>query len=297
VGGLGVFLYTRKGSAVSKTPIKIKDFSIPNYKSEADIAIVQGEDHYKATQKAMEIFGGMSNFIKKDDVVFIKPNAAWNRPPELAATTNPEVFRAVIEMVMKEGAKKVIVADNTCNNAKKSFESSGIEKVCQQTGAELVFLNDDTDYVPLVGSGTFLDTWQFLKLFQEVDNVPVVKSHSSSETTISMKNWFGVVAGKRSLLHQNIHQSVAFLAKVVKPTLIIADATRVMMKNGPSGGSLDDVKVFDEVIVGTDQVLVDTYGSNLMGFEGNLPEYINIAERIGVGTKNLQDAKKRTLAI
>jgi hypothetical protein len=67
-------------------------------------------DHYSVkdlTHKVFEAAGGISQFVSKGDVVVIKPNISWARPVKMAATTNPEVLQAVIELCQEAGAKKV----------------------------------------------------------------------------------------------------------------------------------------------------------------------------------------------
>jgi len=89
-------------------------------------------------QKVFEAAGGIRQFVSKGDVVVIKPNISWGRPSKMAATTNPEVLQAVIELCQEAGAKKVRIADNTIENAKFCFSVSGAANVAKITGAELI---------------------------------------------------------------------------------------------------------------------------------------------------------------
>jgi len=90
------------------------------------------------TRKTFEAAGGIGQFVSKGDVVLIKPNISWARPPKMAATTNPEVLQAVIELCQEAGAKKVRIADNTIDNANFCFSVSGAADVAKITGAELI---------------------------------------------------------------------------------------------------------------------------------------------------------------
>ena len=86
--------------------------------------------------------------------------------------------------------------------------------------------------------------WPFVEA-DRVINVPIVEAPRPVRRHPSMKNWYGVLGGHRVRLHQDIHRSIVDLAAMVKPTLTVLDATRVLMANGPTGGSLDDVKQVD----------------------------------------------------
>ena len=91
------------------------------------------------TQKMFESVGGINKFIAKGDVVVLKPNISWAQPPNLGATTHPEVIRAVIELCQEAGAKTVRIADNTIHDARRCFAVTGVGQVAEKTGAELIF--------------------------------------------------------------------------------------------------------------------------------------------------------------
>ena len=93
--------------------------------------------------------------------------------------------------------------------------------------------------------GEVLGEWPVLEPFLDADrliNVPIAKHHSLTGVTLGMKNWYGLIGGDRNRLHQRIHESLVDLTGFAKPTLTIMDAWRVLMRNGPTGGSEDDVE-------------------------------------------------------
>ena len=84
--------------------------------------------------------------------------------------------------------------------------------------------------------------------------MPIAKHHDLVPGTAAMKNFFGIIGGNRSELYYELTQAIVDLAAYFRPTLTIVDATRVLMRHGPGGGSLDDVAVRNSVICATDQV-------------------------------------------
>ncbi len=188
-------------------------------------------------QKIFEAAGGIRQFVSKVDVVVIKPNISWGRPSKMAATTNPEVLQAVIELCQEAGAKKVRIADNTIENAKFCFSVSGAANVAKITGAELI--NPDSSLMrEMKLQGDRLDVWPVYLPIVEADkliNLPVAKNHILSSLTLGMKNWFGAIGGRRGSLHREIHPNIVDLAQFFKPTITLIDATRIMARNGPSG--------------------------------------------------------------
>ena len=102
-----------------------------------------------------------------------------------------------------------------------------------------------------------------------------------------MKNWYGSLGGRRNRLHQSIDVSVADLATFMRPTLTVVDATRVLVRNGPQGGNIDDTRIMNTVLASVDQVAADAFACTLIGQKAeNLP-YLAMAEERGIGTSKL----------
>ena len=145
----------------------------------------------------------------------------------------------------------------------------------------------DEDFLELDMGGELLTTWPVLKYFVETDrliNMPIVKQHSLSVCTIGMKNLYGILGGRRNQLHQQIDQSIVDLASFCRPSLTVIDATRVLLRGGPTGGSLDDVAVENTVMCATDQVAADSRAAEFLGFEGGNVGHIALAELSGLGS-------------
>ena len=84
-----------------------------------ELVAVMGGEPAAMLEKALETLGGMGNFIKKGQKVVIKPNIGWDRTPELAGNTNPELISALVKQCLQAGASKVSVFDHTCDNWQK----------------------------------------------------------------------------------------------------------------------------------------------------------------------------------
>lgn len=251
------------------------------------------------TGKVFEAAGGIEKFVSKGDVVVIKPNISWARAPRFAATTNPEVLEAVIELCLGAGAKKVRIADNTIHNARRCFAVTGAGMVAKKTGADLIYPRSSLMRDMKI-RGHRLDVWPVFVPVREADkviNLPVAKVHVSSQLTLGMKNWIGAVGGRRNALHQDIHQTIVDLARFFKPTITLIDAIRIMVRNGPSGGSESDVAVKNRLILSDDPVAVDARAAGLFGLRPEKIGFIRLGEKQGLGTYDLTrlDQKKVTL--
>lgn len=254
-----------------------------------DIVAATGVSPAAITKAAIDGLGGIGRFISRGDIVVVKPNIAWDRLPEQAATTNPEVLSTVVRLCFEAGAKKVRVFDRPVNDPRRCYVQSGITKALAPLGADLFYV-DDRKFRDKQINGEVLKSWPlYTEIFEadKVINVPIAKHHGLAKITMSMKNWMGIMGGTRNQIHQRLDQSLADLGLVIKPTLTILDAVRILVANGPQGGSLSDVRKLDTVIAGVNQVTIDSYGATLFGMKGSDLGSVRAAAKMGLGSMDL----------
>ena len=268
--------------------VKVPDFSMPDMENK--MAVVRGKSRKETITKAFDVIGGIKSFIKPNDRVVLKVNAAFASPPMLSATTHPELLKQVIELCFKAGAKQVIVTDNPINDPATCFKLTGIEEATISSGGNLVLPKKSYFQPTTVIGGSLISNWPLL--YSPFENatkligLAPVKNHQRSGASMTMKNWYGLLGGRRNTFHQDIHNTIKELALMVKPTLVILDGTTTMMTNGPTGGALSDLKDTHTMIVSTDQVAADAFGSSLLEKSpADLP-YILKAEKAGAGTSD-----------
>ena len=258
-----------------------------------DLAVAQGASPEKIVRAAIGALGGIKRFIAKGDVVVVKPNIAWDRVPEQAGDTNPEVVAAVVQLCYEAGAKTVKVFDRPVNDPRRCYVQSGIEPSARAAGAD-VYHVDERRFKETEIGGLALKSWPLYADIFEADkviNVPIAKHHGLAKLTLSMKNWMGMMGGSRRVIHQKLDESLVDLAMKAKPCLTVLDAVRILTANGPQGGSLSDVKKLDTVVAGVDQVAVDSYGATLFGMQGRDLGYVRIAAEHGFGVMDLGKLK------
>ncbi|GIW88474.1 MAG: hypothetical protein KatS3mg108_2798 [Isosphaeraceae bacterium] len=275
----GLYLRDRWGmvGVEPPPPVTLRSFAVERDPSKPTLAIVRRRDPgaeatgsavdddpaFRMIKAGIDALGGIERFIKRDDVVVVKPNVAFDKNPDLAATTQPDAVEAVIRLCRAAGARRVIVCDNPINNPESCFFKTKVGDAALRAGAELM-LPKESYFEPLyIGGETITQTWKmFHRPFKEatkVIGIAPVKDHNLCKATVTMKNWYGLLGNPRNQFHQDIHGIISDFALMIQPTLVIADGRKLLMQHGPTGGSLNDVKVGDTVVVGTDHVAVDSW--------------------------------------
>ena len=253
----------------------------------------KGKDYYKLVAQVLEPLGTISKFVKIGDRVVIKPNMAWDRNPAQAANTHPQVVKALVELSLDAGAKKVMVFDRTCNEERRCYVNSGIQEAMETVkDSRLKYFHPDSrKFVPVdIKRGIAVRKLEIYKDALEADtyiNVPVAKHHSLSRLTLGLKNSMGVLGGDRGQMHHDLGQKLADLATVVRPKLTVIDATRILLRNGPQGGNLNDVMVLDTIVASADPVACDAFATTLFDLQPKEISSTVAAYKLGLGEMDL----------
>ncbi|MHC4641296.1 MAG: DUF362 domain-containing protein [Planctomycetota bacterium] len=291
-------LYDSKGPSgkpvTTDQLVTLPDFSVP-HKAGDTISIVEGPDRKQTVDKAIELLGGIGRFVKKGETIAIKPNVAFASPPMLGATAQPELVAQVVTLCLKAGAAQVIVTDNPINDPASCFTLSGVGKAASQAGAKVILPREYHFRHTTLEGGKLIKNWPlFFKPFENVDKligITPLKHHARAGASMTMKNFYGLLGGRRNIFHQDINTIIAELAMMVKPTLVILDGTEVMMTNGPTGGSVSDLKRANTLIASCDMVAADSFGCSLLDLKpADLP-YLAKAQAAGAGTTDLEALK------
>jgi uncharacterized protein (DUF362 family) len=255
----------------------------------AEVGIVTGTDIEKAVSAVLDLVGGIRRYVKPGSIVTVKPNIGFNQPPEMKATTDPLIVRTVIHLCFQAGASKVWLFDRSTGNSRLSYVTSGIAKAAEEAGASVIPVDDvstKTYKTMSVRDGLVLKETMVVKQALESDvfiNLPVAKNHGSSILTLGMKNLMGITGDNRSRWHWQLHESITDINTIVKSHLVLIDATYLMLRNGPTGGSRDYLKRMDTLIASSNVIAADTEGAKLFGKTPKDVPHIAFGEKQGVG--------------
>jgi uncharacterized protein (DUF362 family) len=259
----------------------------------AYLAVARGGDDPEAlTRAAVNAIGGIGQFVPQGANVLIKPNfCVPNRKYTYAATTNPWVVGTLVKMCLEVGAAKVTVYDYPFGGpSTEAAADSGIADQVTAAGGVMEYVDFNKFVLTDMPNGQSLKSAAFYSEVLHADvviDVPIAKHHSTTGLTLGMKNLMGTVVD-RNAIHDDIHRRIADLAVFLRPKLTVVDAVRILLANGPQGGSLSDVKEMDTVIASADIVAADAYATKLFGWtDPNRLGYVKYGAAWGLGRSDL----------
>lgn len=274
--------------------------------SGCDLVAVMGGEPAEMFRKAIAEFGGIGRFVKAGQKVVVKPNIGWDKTPELAGNTNPELVAEIIKACFAAGAKEVVVFDHTCDEWRKCYQNSGIEDAAKAAGAKVMPAHEESYYREIaLPRAKSLKTAKVHSAILDCDvwiNVPVLKNHGGAKMTIAMKNHMGIV-WDRGFFHKNdLQQCIADICTLPKPAVLnIVDAYRLMKTNGPRGKSAADVVQTKALFMSTDIVAVDTAATRFFNQVEEMPlevvGHLSKGEELNVGTMDVNRLKVKRIKI
>lgn len=259
------------------------------------LAVASDGTPAELTVRAIKALGGIDKLVRKGDFVVIKPNIAWNRPPNAAATTNPSVVGALVKLCKEAKAGRILVVDHIIDRpAEAVMDISEIGPTAERHGAETLAAQNESDFRKIsIPKGKVLKTDTCIKELAKADvfiNVPIAKVHGGTTLTLGMKNLMGCIWDRQAWhASPSLNQCIADYATAVRPDLIVLDANKILLTNGPKGpGKMKNV---GKVIVGTDQVAIDAYGATLFGLKPDKIAHIKLAHGLKVGEIDLSKVR------
>jgi uncharacterized protein (DUF362 family) len=270
-----------------------------------DLGVATG-DTGKAVRRAVELVGGISAFVRTGDRVLIKPNMSFGNPPNWGSTTDPKVMKALCDLCLGAGAKKIIIMDHTLRAPEACLAQTGIkDAVADLSEVTVVTANTERLFAEVpVPNGEFLKSVLLAKELGKTDcliNVPCAKTHAATGVSFGMKNLMGLI-WDRQFFHEKIdlNRGIAELATLIRPKLIIMDATRALVTGGPGGPG--KVEELGTIVAGTDQVAVDSFATTLapwygQTWTGRQVKHILEAFKLGLGTIDIEKLKIERVAV
>ncbi len=275
---------------------------IPPSANEPYLVVARGTNPGAITRAAIDALGGIAKFVKRGNDVIIKPNICnASYGPEYATTTNPEVLAELVKLCLEAGAKRVRVMDQGFQGTMvEGYKKSGIRDAVERAGGQMELMANAKYAIVALPNGRDLKSlgvYQDILKADVVINVPIAKHHGSAQVTLSMKGLMGVIQD-RNAIHFALDQRIADLSTLIKPTLNVVDAVRVLTSHGPTGGSLSYVRQDNTIIASTDPVAADAYATQLL-FKKKPQDigYIRIGADMGIGRFDFDKLRVKEVSV
>ena len=294
-----VFLWSA-GTTLAIPRFTILPEALAAEKPPALLSVAKGEEYSALVQRVLAPLGGMGQFVRPGDRVVVKPNIGWDRNPEQGANTHPLVVTAVVAQALEAGAKKVLVFDRTCNEQRRCYANSGIEKA-------ILELNDSRAVIEHIDQRKFVPDGhrqgQVAHPMGDLQGCPglrLLHQRAGGQTPRPLpahpgpQEQHGRDRRQPGFSAPDLGQSLADLATVIRPKLTIIDATRILLRNGPQGGDLKDVRKLDTLIASADPVAADAYATTLFDLPPDAIDSTVAAYKMGLGEMDLDRIKVLT---
>ena len=258
----------------------------------SQVAKVKFIDYRSSIAKALDLIkaGGR---LPQQGLIIIKPNLTnSSRPP---VTTSVAAVEAVY-LYCKAHTKAEIAIGDGCGSGRtpEIFDALGYTDLAKRYGIKLIDFNQAETITLENKNALQLKQFHMPRIVRQafIISLPVLKDHSFTKTTISMKNMFGIAPGKfyagswnKSKLHSpSTDKSVVDVCVYKKPDLSVVDAS-VALKGMHLSGRHKKIGV---ILAGFDCVAVDAIGSELLGHNPKRLEYLRLANGLLGSMDNIE---------
>ncbi|MEM2240473.1 MAG: DUF362 domain-containing protein [Candidatus Bathyarchaeia archaeon] len=243
-------------------------------------------------------FINWKDYVKKDSVVFVKPNFTFPRYKK-GVTTSPELLKCLLE-ILKDRTSSVIVGESDGGNhsfkAEDAFRGHQMYEICREIGVELVNLSKlHSKFVESKIQSRKVKVQLPKMLLEKVDcfiSAPVLKVHVMTGVSLGLKNLWGCYPDTmRCLYHQNLDCKLALMAKLLNPRITVIDGIYALNSHGPMYGNPLKMNL---ILSSNNIVVADALGAAIMGIPLKRAKHIIVAEKEGIGTTNLEKVRVNT---
>ena len=195
-------------------------------------------------RKSINLLENSNHLFSSGKRVLLKPNLLRGFAPEKCVTTHPNLIETVCRVLKDLGVHQIDLSDSPAIGSLSSVaRKAGYGNLSKRYGVRIVPLSNP---VPLITEENIahLKIAGNISEYDSIINLPKFKSHCQMTLTLSIKNLFGLIIGKRKpILHCLVkNNKVTFgkmlidIANYVAPSLTIIDGINAMQGNGPING-------------------------------------------------------------
>jgi len=256
-------------------------------KISSKVVVVRDGDPYRAVRE------GLKFFKPRRKKVVLKPNLINSEPPP--TTTPVETVEALVERYLGKGCEVVVAEGSGWSDTLDAYRKLGYLRLERRYGVKLVDLNNDSFEVVRDGGALFLKGFELPSTLKGayVVSVPILKEHSITRVSLSLKNMLGATLGegakvaKKGRFHKSLDESIIDVNLYLKPSLAVIDG-RVA---GVGGELKAKPKKLGVTIFSEDLVAADAVGATYLGVDPSSIRHLILAQKAGLGVADLAKIK------
>lgn len=258
----------------------------------SQVAKIKFTDYDTSTSKALDLINAGGK-LPQDKLIIIKPNLTNSDSPPV--TTDVKSIEAVYKYCRKYTSAEIVIGEGCGSGVTAdAYRKNGYNELAQKYAIRLIDFNKADAVLLKNPEALVLKEFYMPRIVQNsfLISVPVLKDHSFTKTTISMKNMFGIAPApyycgswNKSKLHTpSTHKSVVDICRYKKPDLCLVDATVALTGMHLSGTP----KKLNTILAGFDPVATDAVASELLGHKADTIEYLKLSNQLHGSMDNIK---------
>ncbi len=248
------------------------------------VIVVRDENSFEMVRRGLSFFKKPS----KRKIV-VKPNLITIEPPP--TTTPLDTVEALVQYYVEKGYEVIIAEGSGWCDTFEAYERLGFTRLAEKYGVRLVDLNNDEFEVIENPNALFLKKFELPLTLKNayIISVPILKEHSITGVTLSLKNMLGATLGEKGRIarkgrfHRRLDESIVDINMYIKPSLAVIDG-RIA---GIGGELRAKPKKLNIMIFSEDLVAADAVATKFLGKDPAKITHIMLAEKAGLGIADL----------
>jgi uncharacterized protein (DUF362 family) len=233
--------------------------------------------------------------------VLIKPNVVMSGSPKISCsgiTASPIIVGEIVRLVRQMGAGDVVIGEGSIElptlklDTDAAYKWSGIQELAEKENVSLIDFNKGPHRIFELSDGTEIEIAEAVFDADFVINVPILKTHNQTFTTICLKNLKGCLSmesKKKCHTETDLNRAIAEFNQFIPCHVSVVDALTATEIGPMPTGKPDQVREMGLILAGLDRLECDVVGSFLLGYPAEkVPHLAHYAELTGKSL-NIED--------
>ncbi len=222
-------------------------------------------------------------FVSPKAEISLKVNLGWDKLIP-GAVSAPGVVEGVIRTIREYvGRIYLVESDQVVVDVEVALRQTGLDRVCKEYDVEWVNMSRGR-FVHVQNAERLVLKDIYLPEIltrTEVITLPLMKTHNKTVLSGAIKNQWGCLQTLRHAFHLVLSQALVDVNAIIRPRFAVMDGTIALEGNGPKSGRPKEMNL---ILASSDLVALDTIAAEVMGFDPDQVEHLQLCAHHGLGT-------------